>query len=156
MSRTAKAIAAAAIFALLGPLVGGLVVGAMTVLGALAGAVSGVDGWGSNFESALNLLPVIAMFAYLLGGIPALLSSGWIAWNVVRERSVSTGAAAIAGAVASLPLGLFLVSNDALNVLTAPKTLMTLGWYCLLGACSAVVCLWLCRRIGLVLAPTPA
>ena len=125
----------------------------VTVLAALAGSVLEFDSSGKYIVAALNILPLIAVFSYILGGIPALLSGGWIAWQIVSERRVSFRSAAIAGAVAALPLGLFLVSNDALNLMTAPKTLLSIGWYCLLGTCAAVVCLSLCRRFGLVSAP---
>ncbi len=155
MSPVAKGIMAAAIFVLVGPFAGGLIVGAITIIAAMSEVFSGVDGSGKDLASALNILPVIIMFAYILGGIPALLSGCWMAWQVAGERSVSAGAAGITGVIASLPLGLWLVSNDALNLMTAPKTLLTLGWYCFLGACAAVVCLSACRRFGLVLAPSP-
>lgn len=154
MRPIAKAIAVVAIFLLLGPLVGGVIVGGMTVLAALAGAVSDFEGAGNNLVSALGLVPAITIFAYLLGGIPALLCGGWIGSSVVRQRGVSVRGAAIAGAVASLPLGVWLVSNDTFNLMTAPRTLITLGWYCSLGVCASVVCLLVCRRLGLVASPT--
>lgn len=138
-----------------GPLVGGCVVVLSTALHSFVSVTDGPNGAEREFADALKIVPVVAIFSYVLGGIPAALTGIWLGWNILRGRAVDYRAAAISGAMFSLPLGLFLVSNDALNLMTAARTLLTIGWYCLLGACAAAACLWICRCFRLVEKPSP-
>lgn len=141
-----RAILVFLVFVVAGPMIGGLV---SVAPGVVSGLLAGELGSPREF---LELLVFVGLFAYLLGGLAALLCGLWVAWQAYRGGRPKALVTAGAGFLATLPnvlaLG-FATAGDS-NGPNVFGLFLQLGF---VGALSGAVCLWLCRRLGLVAAP---
>lgn len=132
---------------LVGPLIGALV---------MIAVMAGANGWGmatgSPATALLELAQAAAMFAifgYLLGGLPALLSAIWLGRRSARRGGFGYGEA-IATAIVATILGNVLFATmlgEFRNPFTSGVSFVPVG------VASALVVRWMLGRLGWIAHP---
>lgn len=130
-SRTARSVAVAAFVALTGPPVGSL--GVLLVMAARS-FLGDTDSNGSiGLVELFNAVAIFALFGYVLGGLPAVLSAAWLGLRTYRNGGFGYGEAVLTAIAATVCFAtLFLARNDwdpflgalSLVVLTVPSALV--------------------------------
>ncbi|MEQ8825857.1 MAG: hypothetical protein RIC14_15940 [Filomicrobium sp.] len=154
-------VAVVLVFFLLGPPIGGIALMSPVFASALMDTgVSGSDIAGDLFtwlEELAALLLFVGLFSFAFGGLAALLCGLWIAWRSRAGRVVTYVECLLAGAAGGflgdivLSLAMRATGGEASQAEVYVTMIMFLVPS---GVVAALVCLWLCRRMGLV-ARTP-
>lgn len=137
-----------AVFAIVGPIVGGLIYGLPVLVITLVAAepAAGVMTW---IGEVAQMLLGIVMFSVLFGGLPATVCGAFLGAMTSMGRQVSlwfaAGVGALAGGAFPLAMGATVSSDSSFTALI--PLLVLFG---LLGLLSALACALLCRRWGLM------
>lgn len=133
--------------------VGGPLIGAAVYLALLLASSALQLGEASLRESAVavgNIALLVVVFAYAIGGLPALAAGVWLAWRTARRGGVGYGEAALAGALSALLLPLWMRLTG--------ETSGFVGQWLLVGPVAIVAALigrYLLGRLGWVGPPAP-
>lgn len=141
-------------FALVGPLSGGLLMTSPSLVASVLFS-SPIEremagGLLEFMQEVGAFFLFVGVFSFIFGGFAALLCGLWVASKtrdngfVCYRQVVIDGA--VCGIVGQLLLSLVLASAGEQSV--RPGLFIVI--VAVLGAVSAVICLWLCRRMGLV------
>lgn len=145
-----RAVATFLVVILVGPLIGGYTtIGGAMVIGALfSGEGGGVIG---TLVLTGQMIVMVGMFSYLFGLAPAALAGVLFALMIYLGRPVGYGLAVGVGVFAALAFAGFIYSDQPVQRLG--ELLSGSLFLVVPAAISSVLCLWLCRRLGLVARP---
>lgn len=153
-------VAVVLVFFLLGPPIGGIALMSPVFASALMDTgVSGADIVGDIFtwlEELGALLLFVGVFSFAFGGLAALLCGLWIAWRSRAGQVVTYVEGMLAGAAAGLlgDIVLSVAMRSAGGSASQAEVYVTMIMFLVPSSVvAALVCLWLCRRLGLVAQP---
>ncbi len=146
-------------FLLLGPPIGGFLMMLPGIVGSIV--FSSPSDWTFPnggiviLEEIAGFFLIVAVFSFIFGGVAAFLCGLWVAWKTSDGGFVGYGqvllVGAIAGVIGNLVLSLVLFSAGEKSS-PASDFVWMFVYMAPLGALSGMVCLALCRRLGLVAA----